>query len=234
MYVDDSGSPNPKDNSDYYVILGIIAHELDIRKMEIDTRKFKTDYMKEYKHCEIHLHDMYKSQKGFSNLSLTRKYEILDDLYRFINDLPIEIIVVGIDKLEFTNRYGNKGIFPAAWTFLVERFESYIDDVGRNHNEGIIIVDTSAKMPQKEICTVVNRLRKKGSRYKEINHLIEEPIFIQSNIREGIQIADACAYCALKHLTGYDKFNPYWSIVETKLLRSPAGNPEGYGYKIFP
>jgi hypothetical protein len=34
MYVDDSGSPSPKDNSSYYVISGVIVHESDINQME--------------------------------------------------------------------------------------------------------------------------------------------------------------------------------------------------------
>jgi Protein of unknown function (DUF3800) len=219
MYVDDSGSPNPRDNSDYYVILGVIVHETDLRKLELDTIAFKKNSLREYRQCEIHVHDIYKSQKCFCDLVLDRKYEILNDLYDFINGLPITLIAVGIDKLEFIKKYDKNDIFRAAWTFLVERFEMHIDDMGKNTNEGLIIVDTSSKIPENDICKIVYRLRKFGSYWKNINHLVEEPIFIKSDFREAIQIADACAYCTLKHLTGYDKFKPFWPTVEGKLRK---------------
>jgi hypothetical protein len=34
MYVDDSGSPSIKDNSDYYVISGVIIHETNVYPVE--------------------------------------------------------------------------------------------------------------------------------------------------------------------------------------------------------
>ena len=234
LYVDDSGSPNPKDSSDYYVISGIIVHELDIRNLERNTQNYKDNFFKEYSNCEIHVHDIYKSQKEFSSLTLKRKYELLDSLYNFINTLPITVISIGIDKLEFIKKYPQPDIFSSAWTFLTERFDNYISDNGNNINKGIIIVDKSSKIPEKDICKVVNRLRKTGSYYQSIYHIVEEPIFIESDLREGIQIADACAYCTLKHLTGYDKFKPYWNIVSQKLRKGKNEVTEGYGFKIFP
>ncbi len=68
MYVDDSGSPNPKDNIDYYVISGVIIHELDIRQFEIRTQQYKNKHFREYEDVEIHVHDIYKSQCQFSSL----------------------------------------------------------------------------------------------------------------------------------------------------------------------
>jgi hypothetical protein len=125
-------------------------------------------------------------------------------------------------------------LFDDAWTFLVERFEQFIDENRRNQDEGIIIVDKSSRMPEREIWKTVRTLRKFGSNYCEINHLIEEPIFIDSKIREGIQIADASAYCSFRHLMESVKFQPYWDIVRTKLRKGPGGLVTGYGFKVFP
>jgi hypothetical protein len=79
MYVDDSGSPNSKDNSDYYVIAGIIIHELDIRHVEIRTQQYKIKHFKEYEDVEIHVHDIYKSKREFSGLTLKRKFSFRYD-----------------------------------------------------------------------------------------------------------------------------------------------------------
>jgi hypothetical protein len=76
MYVDDSGSPSMKDNSDYYVISGVIIHETDIYPVEGATQTYKNRF-EEFKRAEIHVHDIFKGQNEFSGLTLARKYEIL-------------------------------------------------------------------------------------------------------------------------------------------------------------
>lgn len=234
MYVDDSGSPSMRDNSDYYVVSGAIIHELDIRQVEIRTQQYKKKHFREYAKEEIHVHDIYKSQRGFSGLTINRKYELLDTLYEFVETLPITIISVGIDKPDLLRERPQWHIFNAAWTFLIERFDRYIID-SRGRDRGIIIVDKSSKIPENEISRIVNLLRRNGSYFQpEIENIVEEPIFVESRLREGIQIADSCAYCTLKHLTAYDKFKPYWKIIEGKLRRGPNGNTAGYGFKVFP
>lgn len=234
MYVDDSGNPSAKDRASYYLISGVILHESNVLEFELKTQEYKHDYFKEYMNCEIHTHDIYKSRREFSDLTLSRKYQLLDSLYNFINGLPITVISVGIDKVKFSKRYSMEFIYDDAWTFLVERFDQFIDDNRHNLDEGIIIVDKSSKIPETEIWKIVRRLRKFGSNYRKINHLIEEPIFIDSKIREGIQIADATAYCSFRYLVGAVKFEPYWDIVRNKLRKGPGGTITGYGFKVFP
>ena len=85
MYVDDSGSPSMKDNSDYYVITGAVVHEMDIYGIEAATQLYNSKFQ-EYKYgqTEIHVHDIFKGQNEFSGLTLPRKYELLGHLYGMI------------------------------------------------------------------------------------------------------------------------------------------------------
>jgi hypothetical protein len=223
-----------KDNSDYYVISGVIIHETDIYPVEGMTQTYKNRF-EEFNQAEIHAHDIFKGQNEFSGLTLARKYEILGHLYNMIETLPITVISVGIDKIELLSKYPQWDIFKAAWTFLTERFDKYIIDNDMRVNKGIIIVDKSSKIPEEDITKIVNYLRTFGSHYQpNIDNIVEEPIFIDSKIREAIQIADACAYCTLKHLNAYVKFKRYWEIVHNKMRKGPNGNILGYGFKVFP
>jgi hypothetical protein len=235
MYVDDSGSPSVKDNTSYYVISGVIVHEIDINQMERKVQQYKSlNFIRGYEDAEIHVHDIYKGQRKFSELTLPRKHEILNNLYSLINTLPITIISVGISKVRLLQSHPDWDVFNAAWTFLTERFDKYVSDHGNSINKGIIIVDRSSKIPEKDIWKIVNRLRRYGSHFQSIENIVEEPIFVESQIREGIQLADACAYCTVRYLNGSEKFLPYWDIVESKLRRSKSGIVLGYGLKIFP
>jgi Protein of unknown function (DUF3800) len=144
MYVDDSGSPNAKDNTDYYVISGLIIHETDIRQVEIRTQEYKCKYFQEYADTEIHVHDILKSQHEFSVLTLERKYELLDSLYMFIDILPINVISVGIDKINLIRYYPHWNTFNAAWTFLTEKLYSN-DTIQKLKKKTIKINDNIAK-----------------------------------------------------------------------------------------
>jgi hypothetical protein len=92
---------------------------------------------------------IYMSQHRFSELTLSRKYKILDNLYSLINTLPVTIISVGISKVRLIQTHPDWDVFNAAWTFLTERFDKYLSDHGNSANKGIIIVDKSSKMPEK-------------------------------------------------------------------------------------
>ncbi|MGC1132043.1 MAG: DUF3800 domain-containing protein [Nitrososphaeraceae archaeon] len=186
MYVDDSGNPLFKDNSAYYVISGLIIHESNIQDVEQFTQEYKDrNFEGEYTNAEIHVHDIYKSQPPFSGLTLEKKYEILDSLYTFIGGLPICVISVGIDKVELIQNFSHWNIFNAAWTFLIERFNNYIHDKGGRINRGIFIVDKSSKIPEYEITTIVNRLRKNGSNFQSITNIVEEVHIIKTERRDS-------------------------------------------------
>jgi Protein of unknown function (DUF3800) len=165
MYVDDSGSPSTKDNTDYYVISGVIIHETQIYPVEIATQSYKKKFV-EFNEAEIHVHDIYKGQNEFSGVTLPRKYEILGHLYKMIDNLPISVISVGIDKAELVSKYPHWDIFKAAWTFLTERFDNYIIENDSRINKGIIIVDKSSKIPESDISKILNHLRMFGSLYQ--------------------------------------------------------------------
>ena len=205
MYVDDSGSPDLKDRSGYYVISGVIIHELHIRNIEVETQYYKENNFGKYNNCEIHVSDIFNETREFKGIEPVEKYKILDSLYDFIEKLEMTVISVGIDKVEIVERYTKSLIFTYAWTQLIERFNSFISDNGNNQNKGLVITDKSSKLPENDIINIINDLRASGTDYIKVTHLVEEPIFIESKLREGIQLADASAYCTLKYLSGYTK-----------------------------
>lgn len=235
MYVDDSGVPDLNDSSPFYVISGVIIHESDMTNMKKKVDQFKDENFKSnYVNAEIHTHDIYKSRDVFDGITLEVKYDLLNKLYALINDLPIIVISVGIDKKRSKAEMPHWDVFKAAWTFLIERFDSFIDYNGNSINKGIIRIDKSCQVQEETTMKIINDLRKNGSYYQTIRHIVEEPQFLDSHKRRGLQLADATAYCTVRHLTQSTKFEPYWNIVEKKLRRSAGGQIHGYGLKIFP
>jgi hypothetical protein len=235
MYVDDSGNPNYTGGR-YYVLSGIIIYESHLRDTERKVKEYKqNNFVGKYIDDEVHVYSIANKKGNFSDIDNRTRTTLLNNLYGIIIDMPITIISVGVDKIGLENTYSNWDIFEAAWIFIAERFDKYISENSKqSSNQGIIIVDKSSRSIDKDATRIVNRLRQFGSNVQEINHIVEEPMFISSTVSEQIQLADASAYCTMKRLYNSHYFITYWNIIYNKLRRAPNGDVIGYGLKIFP
>jgi hypothetical protein len=108
------------------------------------------------------------------------------------------------------SHFPNWTVFNASWTFLTERFDKYISDNGDVLNKGMMFIDKNSRMPNSEITKIVNRLRRNGSSYQNIDYIHEDPSYVTSNDRPLLQIADAISYCTLKQLCRHKWFKTYW------------------------
>ena len=129
----------------------------------------------------------------------------------------------------------NWKVNKASWTFLTERFDMYISNISELGNKGLLIIDNQTKQVDNEIREIVNDLLKNGSYYHDYKRIFEEPLFVPSHFRAGLQIADEVSYCTQKHFSSNADFEEYWNYMETKYRKNPKDNNiNGYGLKIFP
>jgi hypothetical protein len=240
MYVDDSGTPTFSSRTgQYYVLSGIIIHESHLKHIENKVREYKIpNFEGKYTDDEVHVYDIANRMGHFSGINNPAKTLLLRNLYNTINQMPLTIISVGIDKNALPNHFPNWETVNSAWTFIAERFDKHISEHNNKSSyksdKGIIIVDKSSRSIHKEVTEIINRLRQFGSNTQQIDNIVDEPMFISSAVSEQIQIADASAYCTMKHLNNAPIFTGYWNIIYSKLRRGQNGNPIGYGLKIFP
>jgi hypothetical protein len=237
MYVDDSGSLTLSAKAGpYYVLSGIIIHEIHLQEIEKKLRKYKTNnFVGKYANDEVHVYNIANRKDNFNDIDCQTRTLLLRNLYNTINEMPITIICVAIDKHQMQNSFSDWKPLASAWIFITERFDRYISQNNENLiNKGIIIVDKSSPSIDQVATRVINHIRQFGSNAQPINHIVEEPMFISSDVSEQMQIADASAYCTMKYLQNHPVFMKYWYVIHSKLRRAPDGDPNGYGLKIFP
>ena len=233
MNIDDSGSSNTKDTSRYYILSGTIIEEIHYKQIKEKIFQYKLDNFKDdYIDAEIHVHELYKSQPPFSSLPKKEKYKLLDQLYEIINQAPISIISVVIDKPFFELFYPKWNLFNTAWSIIFQRFDSYLDSFD-SKPKGKVRIDKSTKDQHKKIANLVETLQKELTEVHKINNVIGKPSFVSSESSELIQISDAVGYCTLKYHTNYDKFTKYWNLIKPRHFNK-NGQIESYGLNIFP
>ena len=104
--------------------------------------------------------------------------------------------------------------------FLAERFDKFL---AHTKNKGLVRIDkTSNKsnalnVKDYFILEKINCIRHHGTKFQNVENIVEEPLFHDSSKRRGLWIADAIAYCATRHLNGKIDFEKYWNLLYPKM-----------------
>lgn len=239
MYIDESGVEQINDPTKYFVTSGAIFHENNLAEMKKKIIDFKNNvFVGTLQDAEIHVHDIYKSQKDFYGITKQQSLNILDSLYSELFKTQFSITSVAIDKPTLKNsKFSNYDILETGYTFLIERFDKFLR---RTNNKGIIRIDktsnksTSLNKKDCKILNIVNTIRKQGTNWQSIKNIAEEPFLIDSRLRKGLQIADAVVYCTNNYLNGNPDFKKYWDLIYPKIHTSDRGSIWGYGLYVFP
>ncbi len=239
MYVDESGTEQRAEKSRYFVVSGVVVHENYVDVLERRMAQIRRELLPErFQGHEIHVHHIYKGDKAFRGITHNEIQKTLKGLYGSFLDMDFSVIVVVIDKEKwFNSTYLEYDVQQSAYTFLIERFDKYLQ---RKDSKGLIRIDrTSNKRnvlnaKDERILTIINELRKFGGYWAPIRRLVEPPLFLSSAESDGLQVADAIAYGTTGHLNNTTDFERYYQIIVQKAQKRYNGVPDGYGITIFP
>ena len=242
MYIDESYSKNSK----YIVLAGTIISE--------DNWTFineKIDGLKEafFKNKDINLklirRQKYDKESHFENLSDDQKQIFEKELYNILSENCLIYMSALIDRTKITSYTQKQFLFRLAYSFLIQRFEFFLKE---NRGRGMIIIDNSKN---KEITMLFNYHREimgEGIPYKrkpniyasysdqyefmDLTKIVENLFFQSDDYSNFLQISDIiCSAISTK----YNRNNDYYfNKILRNIRKSPAGQLEGWGIKIFP
>ena len=201
FYVDEGGSSLPhceplKDGQTPLITLGAVALPLDSwREMDRGLLRLKRHYFPDLL-AASKSRDEYFEIKGNDlasprNATSERRHAYLEAVLAFIATLNGKCFGVSIIKscLRPTNA---TSIYTTALQILAERFHSHIEDTP-GFNRGIVICDTRKGMGlKKDTQVAVSYLSYLfgHTQGRTLTSLVEAPLFADSKITAGLQIAD--------------------------------------------
>ena len=153
MYVDDSGSPNNADQTNYFVLSGIVVHDDKIKDLQKSVCDYKyANFVDAYVDSEIHSHDINKSTGDFSSIRHDTKIKLLDRLYGMIQNIDCVGISTVINKSELQKTHPTWRVVNTAWISLIERYDRLLKESGLG--TGHVRVDKSSSRAHAEITRV--------------------------------------------------------------------------------
>ncbi len=194
---------------------------LKMRKAEIfraqkskDTKGLK-QLKKNYKHTEPYIHLTHTERMQFL-------YEIADMVgkYRFIR-----IFAECIDKVFFDPTKSKSSVDEQALEQIVSRFEHYMSNIAKSKKEdvyGLLVHDNNETVCKKHTA-LMKRFHKKGTLWTSIKHIVETPLFVDSELTSMIQIADLCSISLRRFFENGDielfsRISPRFDKKNTKLV----------------
>lgn len=233
LYLDDSGSPNNK-NESHFVLGGCIVHE----KSLFWVNKRLDDLAEKYKQTASDMIEFHASEiAGGRNYPWDKipakqnRLNILKEVLGVAAETKnnIKVLACAVDK----NSYASSDPVELAFEDLCSRFQQFLH---RKHTEdknddanGLIILDESAH--ETSLQSLAKGFRTLGNKWGITTHRIQEvPLFVDSKASRGIQLADHIAYSVFRRYEHNDL--TYYNIIQG-VFDSDSERMHGLCHKTF-
>jgi chromatin segregation and condensation protein Rec8/ScpA/Scc1 (kleisin family) len=168
------------------------------RKKEL-LRLQKSDNRAHYKQTKKN----YKQTEAYIHLSHSERMDFVKELADMIGKWSFaRIFGECIDKIHFDTSIAKSSVDEQALEQLVSRFEQYMKIVSKSTKEtevyGTLIHDNNETVSKKHT-KLMKKFHSRGTLWTSIEHIIETPFFVNSELTSLVQIADLCSYALRRY-----------------------------------
>ncbi len=146
----------------------------------------------------------YRKTEMYVHLTLEERRNFVDEVADCIANWGYaRLFAECVDKLHFDPNRTPKSIAEQAFEQVITRFETYLQKIaaGQNNqqNFGLIVHDNNDTVARKHT-NMMKEFHRRGTLFTDINHIIETPLFVDSQLTSMVQIADLCSYALRRYL----------------------------------
>ena len=253
FYVDESGNLDVKCHPDHWLYtltaVGIFEHNwkkfylplVEKKRQLIETIRQNTNRLLSLHECEVkstwcRIPKQRKAKSFFlDQLSDAERTELADLYYSQIERVNGVCISVAIDKRELHSYMDRGKLHSKAWELLCERIENYMRECHPKHCAVIIVDDVSPQTNAALAGKHAYFLEKYTTAGLSIRQILEMPLFVRSELSEGVQLADLCAYNVYRSIAYTNPEYPFFKRL-LPLYYNSCNTASGKldGMKIFP
>ena len=229
----------------FYILGGVIVHEKDWRSVEAKITKLKKELFPNLdpSKFELHAYHIWNIKKWVSkldlkldlNLDFKKRNEIFSKIVEFVCETPeINLINIIVLKDKLQEKYTIPKAKEYSWKMMTEKFDHFLEQQqDKTTNNGLIFVDSDQRIPEKEIKSILWNAVRYGTKTQKIHHVMEDPIFVESHLKNLIQLSDTIAYIIHRAYLGHDEFKIWLEKLKPSMYQ-PNGNLASFGLKELP
>lgn len=170
-----------------------------------------------------------------ANLSAEELTGLVSTFYDQIPTLKMHLFSVIIDKRMLFSYMDQEKLHRKAYELLLERIESFLHN-WHDRQLGLIVADNTSREMNRSIAMKHAFFQREGtSSGLRLRHIAELPMFVESYLSNGVQLADLCGYDVYRAFKTENPAYPYFAKLVPAFYTSPLTPQEKIdGLKVFP
>lgn len=146
---------------------------------------------------ELHCSPLIANKPPYDSLDGKARKKLADSVFDIIVRHKLPLFGVAINKTKHFQKYlipNPVDLFSIE--MLVERFQDYLNT---NDKRGILVYDQKDKHNNIVFRNFVDQRRRDGTAFSDLSRIIENILFLPSDLCEGLQLADFVAHSIFSH-----------------------------------
>jgi len=136
-----------------------------------------------------------RSKRPFlANLQPEQLNRLVDFFYDQIRYHKMHVFAVVVDKRHLYKYMTHEKLHRKAYELLLERLENFLVNWHPKHR-GLVVTDSTSKEMNKSLALKHSYFQREGTTSGlRLGHIVELPMFVESYLSNGVQLADLCAH----------------------------------------
>ena len=140
----------------------------------------------------------YQKTEAYVHLTLDERRQAVTDIAELISGWGlVRLFAECIDKVHFDPVIAQTAVHEQAFEQIVSRFERFLQNTQLGY--GLLIHDNNQTVAKRHT-ELMKTFLSKGTLWTQIEHVIETPMFVDSQLTSMVQLADLCAYAIRRYL----------------------------------
>ncbi len=261
FYIDESGTKDPEvtgvkpDGTSFtkehlYVLTAVSLFEFRWREFEREIANLKLELSDnlyrlrglrfDLARCEVkstwlRLPDLRAKESPFlTSLSDDDRTKLAETFYAQLVPNRMHIFSVVVDKRKLLGHVDHDILFKKAYEILLERIEHFLWEFHSKH-QGVIVIDDTGRKQNRSLAMKHAYIQREGNQVMRFHHIVEYPMFTDSAISNGIQLADLCGYNVYRAFRQKDFSYPYFTRTLDRFYWSQkTASDKLDGLKVWP
>ncbi len=146
----------------------------------------------------------YKKTNGYIHLTYSQRKDFITEVAECVSNWGFaRVFSECINKIHFDPVRSPITLDEQAFEQVVSRFEQYLSNISEDDLKkkayGLLIHDNNETVSKKHT-RLMKSFYDKGTTWTDLEHIIETPLFVDSELTSLVQIADLCAYAIRRYL----------------------------------
>jgi hypothetical protein len=191
FYIDESGHPHPHDAATRPVIVAVGIPIERSRELARSMHSLKRGLSLA---TDPWLEEKYKAHAIFNHRTRRRqpvKWQYLEGVINIAVSFPVVTFSIVMER-PIAALMSGPGLLPYHWHCLLHRINSYLAAAGSGRS-GLLIMDSQDGKSDALLSVQISNFLFRSEVGRRLTHIVETPLFVNSAITPGIQIADLFA-----------------------------------------